>query len=246
MGRPLRSAEGGLIYHALNRANARLTIFADEGDYLAFERILAEAVARQQMRLLGYCLMPNHFHLLLWPRGDGDLSRFMRWLTLTHTQRWHAHRHSAGSGHLYQGRFKSFPVQGDAYFYTVCRYVERNALRAGLVAAGGTGSHLWVPLAARPPVFRVDRSELRRWPVTVWPTIGWGMPMSLVELLPTVRSLSRYDKLRLIQLLAVDLAQAEEPPPIPAGQSYPLWSPDRAFDAAAVLLRALDAERVRP
>ncbi len=132
MGRPLRAAEGGLIYHALNRANARLTIFDDEGDYLAFECILAEAVALHKMRLLGYCLMPNHFHLLLWPHGDGDLSRFMRWLTLTHTQRWHAHRRSAGSGHLYKGRFKSFPVQGDEHFYTVCRYVERNALRAGL------------------------------------------------------------------------------------------------------------------
>ena len=77
--------------------------------------------------------MPNHFHLVVRPSGDGDLSRFMRWLTMTHTQRWHAHHHSAGSGHLYQGRFKSFPVQSDEHFYTVCRYVERNALRAGLV-----------------------------------------------------------------------------------------------------------------
>ncbi len=134
MGRPPRAAEGGLIYHALNRANARLAIFDDDGDYLAFERILAEAVALHRMRLLGYCLMPNHFHILIWHHGDGDLSRFMRWLTLTHTQRWRAYRHSAGSGHLYQGRFKSFPVQGDEHFYTVCRYVERNALRAGLVA----------------------------------------------------------------------------------------------------------------
>lgn len=133
MGRPLRVAEGGLIYHALNRANARLTIFADDGDYAAFERVLAEAVERHAMRLLAYCVMPNHFHLVLWPRADGDLSRFMRWLTLTHTQRWHAHRRSAGSGHLYQGRFKSFPVQDDAHFLTLCRYVERNPLRAGLV-----------------------------------------------------------------------------------------------------------------
>src|SRR4051812_38924656 len=99
MARPPRAAEGGLIYHALNRANARLDIFADDDDYDAFARVLTEAVARHRMRLLAYCLMPNHFHLLLWPLQDGDLSRFMRWLTLTHTQRWHAHRHSAGSGH---------------------------------------------------------------------------------------------------------------------------------------------------
>src|SRR5256885_2321789 len=102
MARTPRAAEGGLIYHALNRANARLTIFEDDGDYEAFERVLAEAVPRHAMRLLAYCVMPNHFHLVLWPRGDGDLSRFMRWLTLTHTQRWHAHRGSAGAGHLYQ------------------------------------------------------------------------------------------------------------------------------------------------
>lgn len=134
MGRPPRAAEGGLVYHALNRANARLTIFDDDGDYEAFVRVLTEAVERSTMRLLSYCVMPNHFHLVVWPVEDGDLSRFLRWLTLTHTQRWHAHRHTAGSGHLYQGRFKSFPVESDEHLLTVCRYVERNALRAGLVA----------------------------------------------------------------------------------------------------------------
>jgi REP element-mobilizing transposase RayT len=109
MGRPARAAQGGLVYHTLNRANARLAILHDDGDFAAFERILSEAVTRFDMRLLAYCLMPNHFHLPLWPRGDGDLSQFMQWLTPTHTQRWHAHHHTAGSGHLYQGRFKSFP-----------------------------------------------------------------------------------------------------------------------------------------
>ncbi|MCA1684605.1 MAG: transposase [Planctomycetia bacterium] len=132
MSRPPRAAEGGLVYHALNRANARLAIFDDAGDYDAFLRVLGEAGDRHRMRLLAYCVMPNHFHLVLWPRLDGDLSHFMRWLTMTHTQRWHAHRHSAGTGHLYQGRFKSFPVQDDGHLMTVCRYVERNALCAGL------------------------------------------------------------------------------------------------------------------
>ena len=126
MARPPRVAEGGLIYHALNRANARLRIFDEEADYAAFVKVLAEVVTRTGMRLLAYCVMPNHFHLVVWPVGDGDLSRFMRLLTLTHTQRWHAHRRSAGTGHLYQGRFKSFPIQGDEHFSTVCRYVERN------------------------------------------------------------------------------------------------------------------------
>jgi len=164
MARSLRAAEGGLIYHALNRANARLNIFDEDDDYEAFERVLGEAVARQAMRLLAYCVMPNHFHLVLWPRGDGDLSRFMRWLTLTHTQRWHAHRDSAGSGHLYQGRFKSFPVQDDGHLYTVCRYVERNPLRAGLVkrAERWRWGSLWRPARGRPS----SSPELSDWPIT--------------------------------------------------------------------------------
>ena len=121
MGRPRRAAEGGVVYHVLNRANARMTIFETDGDYEAFERIIEEAVERFDMRLLAYQVMPNHWHQVVWPREDGDLSRYVGWLTLTHTQRWHAHRHSAGSGHLYQGRFKSFPVEGDGHFLTVGR-----------------------------------------------------------------------------------------------------------------------------
>jgi putative transposase len=133
MGRPLRAASGDTVYNVLNRA-ARMTLFEDDGDYLAFQRVLAQACDRVGMRLLAYCVMPNHWHLVVWPRGDGDLSRFMNWLTLTHTQRWHRHRNSVGNGHVYQGRFKSFPIETSEYLLTVCRYVERNPVRAGLVA----------------------------------------------------------------------------------------------------------------
>lgn len=134
MGRPLRVAAGGYVYHVLNRANARLPIFQKDADYLAFERVLGEALEHVPgVRLLSYCLMPNHWHLVVWPRGDGELSDFGHYLTLTHTQRWHAHYHHVGTGHLYQGRFKSFPVQSDDHLYAVLRYVERNALRANLV-----------------------------------------------------------------------------------------------------------------
>ena len=155
MGRSLRPTSADVVYHVLNRANARMTLFEDDGDYVAFERVLGQACERVSMRLLAYCVMPNHWHFVVWPRRDGDLSRFMNWLTLTHTQRWHQHRHSVGVGHVYQGRFKSFPVETNEYLLTVCRYVERNPVRAGLVerveqwrwsSAGTRGSvpsHAW-------------------------------------------------------------------------------------------------------
>ena len=134
MGRPLRIALGGYVYHVLNRANARSRIFHKDKDFLAFEQILGEALEHVPgMRLLSYCIMPNHWHLLVWPRADGELSDFGHYLTLTHTQRWHAQYHHVGTGHLYQGRFKSFPIAEDDHFWTVCRYVERNPLRAELV-----------------------------------------------------------------------------------------------------------------
>jgi len=133
------------VYHVLNRANGRATIFANAGDYLAFERTLAEVQERIPMRILAWCLMPNHWHLVLWPSRDGELSDYVRLLTLIHTARWHAHHATAGTGHLYQGRFKSFAVQHDAHFLAVCRYVEANALNARLVprAEDWRWSSLW-------------------------------------------------------------------------------------------------------
>jgi putative transposase len=125
--------------------------------------VLAEAVGRDRMRLLADGLTLNPWHLLLWPAGDGDLSRFVRWLTLTHTQRWHAHHHTAGSGHLDQGRFKSFPVQSDAHFGTVCRSVERNAVRAGLVARAEVWR--WGSLWRAQPSPAAPGPSLSKWPV---------------------------------------------------------------------------------
>src|SRR5271167_2091057 len=134
MPRRARNAPGGLVYHALNRAVARLPLLQKDGDFQAFERVLTEALEEHPTRLLAYCLMPNHWHLVLWPEKDGELTAFLRWLTHTHSMRWHAHYHTAGTGHIYQGRFKSFPVETDDHCYTILRYVERNVQRANLVA----------------------------------------------------------------------------------------------------------------
>jgi putative transposase len=80
------------VYHVLNRSNGRVHICDHDGDYNAFEQVMVEACERIPMRTLAYCLVPNHWQTVLWPIDDGDLSRFVAWLALTHTQRWRAHR----------------------------------------------------------------------------------------------------------------------------------------------------------
>lgn len=146
MGRAPRVDIKNEIYHVLNRANGGMELFGKDKDFEAFEKIISEAKDRFSMRILNYCLMPNHWHFILFPRTDGDLNKFMQWLTLTHTQRWHAYTCSVGYGHLYQGRYKSFLIQKDEHFLQVASYVERNALRAGLVkkAEDWWWSSLWI------------------------------------------------------------------------------------------------------
>jgi len=122
-----------------------MRLFAQVREFEAFEEIIGQAKERLPMRVLAWCVMSTHWHFVLWPREEGDLSEFMRWLTVTHTQRWHAAHRTAGTGPLYQGRFKSFPIQEDDHLLTVLRYVERNPLRANMVeeADAWRWSSLW-------------------------------------------------------------------------------------------------------
>ena len=135
MARRSRNAVGGNVFPVLNRAVGRFKLFPKATDFDAFVRVLAEAQHWTPMRLLAYCVLSNHWHLVLWPKKDGELSEFMRWLSLTHTQRWHACHHTQGTRPVYQGRFKVFPVAEDAHLLTLRRYVERLPLRAGLVSS---------------------------------------------------------------------------------------------------------------
>ena len=154
MPRTARASAGGYCYHVINRGNARTRVFHKAGDYEAFLGMMAEASVRTPLRVLSYCLMPNHFPLVLWPEGDGDLSRWMQWLLTAHVRRYH--RHYDSGGHVWQGRFKAFPIQEETHLLQVIRYVERNPLRAGLV----------------------DRSEKWRWSslsrVNLTPTLAPG------------------------------------------------------------------------
>jgi putative transposase len=150
MPRTARADLGGYCYHALNRGNGRATVFHDADDYQSFMRLLRKACARLPMRLIGFCLLPNHFHLVLWPQADDPLGPWMQWLLTAHV---HGYRKRyRGSGHVWQGRFRAFPIEQDEHLLTVLRYVERNPLRAALVARAEDWPWSSLPLWLEPPL----------------------------------------------------------------------------------------------
>lgn len=161
MPRIARASAGNLIYHVLNRGNGRSTVFHKHGDYAAFLKLIGEASSHMRMRILAACLMPNHFHLVLWPIADGDLSRWMHYLLNAHVRRYRAHY--GGSGHVWQGRYKAFIIEeDDEHLYAVLRYAERNPLRANLVERAELWP--WGTLAMRQPG-RQRPAWLGGWPV---------------------------------------------------------------------------------
>ena len=132
MGRAARIDLGDYVYHVINRANARAQIFKSDAEYQDFEYLLSEIKGLFDMRILAYVIMPNHWHLLLYPTNDGDLSKALQWLSTSHVRRHHTRKGTIGGGHLYQGRYKSFLIQQDAHLLTVLKYIERNPVRAKL------------------------------------------------------------------------------------------------------------------
>ena len=162
MPRHARKVADGGIYHVLNRGNGRMDIFRKRGDFEAFVKLLEEGRRRLGIRILGYCLMDNHWHLVIWPRRGKDLSRFVGWVCTTHVRRWREHRQSGGLGHLYQGRYKSFLVQEDGHFLTVMHYVESNPLRARMVRRAQDWP--WSSLGGAAGSNGV-KVELEKWPV---------------------------------------------------------------------------------
>jgi putative transposase len=165
----------GVVFHVLNRGVRRMTIFDDALAYRSFLRTVQEGQERTSIRLLAYCVMPNHFHLVVWPERDGQLVEFMHWFQMTHSKRWHRYRQTEGVGALYQGRFKAFPVQGDRHFLAVCRYVERNPLRAGLV----TSAEAWPWSSLGQRCKNSDGPILETWPIL--PPSNWNEIVNSVE-----------------------------------------------------------------
>ena len=189
MPRPLRVTPAGYCYHVINRGNARQRVFHKEADYEAFLRLLDEGHERCPIRVLAYCLMPNHFHLVLWPRGDGDVSRWMQWLQTTHVRRYHEHYHT--TGHVWQGRFKAFPIQQDEHLLTVLRYVERNPVRAKSIPVRKAERWPWSSIGSPPGGIEVP--ELHPCPVPRGP--GWlewvNQPQNEAELLTLRECIAR-------------------------------------------------------
>jgi len=163
MSRVRRVDVGGMVYHVLNRANFRSRLFRTPAHYQAFLAIVGESLTFVPMRILAYCLMPNHGHLVLYPRADGDLGKFLQRVTMTHTQRYHANTRTVGYGHVYQGRYKSLRVESDRHFLALVRYVERNAKRAGLVPKAEDWP--WSSVHVRLYGSARERKMLRAWPV---------------------------------------------------------------------------------
>lgn len=157
MPRSPRQVAAGVCFHVLNRGNGRQPLFHKPGDYDAFVAILAEAMRRHDVELFSWCVLPNHWHLVLRPRRKEALAKFMRWLTVTHVRR----HHGSAPGHLYQGRYKSFPVEEDDYFLALCRYVEANPLRAKLVSK----AEQWKWSSLRQREARAAEPALAPWPV---------------------------------------------------------------------------------
>ena len=149
MPRTARASAADVCYHVMNRGNGRAEVFHKRDDYAVFLELIAAASERLPMRLYGYCVMPNHFHLVLKPHGDGDLGRWMQWLLTSQVRRYR--KHYGSSGHVWQGRFKAFPCQDGDHLLTVVRYVERNALRSGLVSKAEEWPHGSLHAAANPP-----------------------------------------------------------------------------------------------
>lgn len=154
-----------MVFHVLNRGVARMQVFEKAGDYEAFERVLSDTLREAPMRICAYCVMPNHWHMLLWPEHDGEMARFMQRLTITHVRRWQEHRDYVGLGHVYQGRYKSFPVEEDEHFVAVARYVERNPLRGNLVVRAEQWR--WSSLWRRCRGSAEEKTVLAAWPVEV-------------------------------------------------------------------------------
>lgn len=170
MPRQRRVIPDGSVQHVLNRGNRRAKIFHQTADYECFTNLLADTAEHIPMRLLAFCVMPNHWHLVVWVDKGEALSAYIQRLATSHVHQHHHAYRTTGLGHVYQGRFRNFTVQEEGYLYQVLRYVEANPLSANLV----------------------KRAEDWRWSSLTSRTSADGRPLLAVWPVPTPRDWREY------------------------------------------------------
>jgi putative transposase len=153
------------IFHVINRSNARWDIFKTEKDFQGVLKSLVETFELIPIDIFAFCIMSNHWHFIVKPKANGDMAQFFGKFTQKATQRWHAKHGSVGTGHLFQGRFKSFLVEKDDYFFQLAKYVEANPLRAAMVKKAEDWP--WSSLSLRLKNLELAKKILVPWPVDI-------------------------------------------------------------------------------
>ena len=161
MPRRCRGSLPGVVFHVMNRAVRRTILFETDDDYRAFIDLICESLKKFKVKILAYEVMPNHWHFVVICAGIAVVSEWAHWFEGTHANRWNGAHGLRGSGAVYQGRFKSVPVQTNKSLLRVCRYVERNALRKGLVAVAEAWA--WSSLYAH--CNNCEMIPLESWPI---------------------------------------------------------------------------------
>ncbi len=147
MPRAVRYSPPDSIHHVINRGNDRRCLFASPDDFAEFLGLMARAKGHCPIRVLAYCAMPNHWHLVLWPKQPQAMAAFLHRLCTAHSIRWRQSTGTVGQGHVYQHRYHAFLIESETYYFRALRYVEANPLRAGLVRSAAEWP--WSSLAER-------------------------------------------------------------------------------------------------
>ena len=176
------------MYHAVNRGSRKGVLFSNSEEYSAFERLLAQGREHHPVRIICYCLMPNHWHLLLWPQADGQLSKYLHWVTGTHAARWRRRSNTVGQGAVYQSRFRHVPVRDYVQLLATWRYIERNPVGGRLASR----AELWewssaAHLIRTKPELRLDNGPIAR-------PVDWLEIVNQEDTVPLMMVIDRSDR----------------------------------------------------
>ena len=151
---------GRIPLHVCNRSAAQIKIFHSAADYVRFETCLKEMLEKFPLRLFAFCIMPNHWHLLIEGDSGQEVTQGLHWLGTTHAIRLRKDTGSIGRGAVYQNRFRAYPIQRNGAFYRVAHYIERNPVDASLCPQ----PEKWLWSSASPE--KATNLTLADWPIS--------------------------------------------------------------------------------